>query len=216
MNKLAARIKKYWEGCNPGTAHLGISGEAERLVERSREILAGKLRITGKTFIDFGCGGGLTGLFLLGEGAGRYVAYDVAERSISRASEALDQYSEKTKFILLENHVWDFAAEKPYALIALAVTWHFPNVKYFNNFLSSCETSGAKFIVIEIRDKNRGTIASPVGYTGNFISMSAETCLVLETDEKYVSDRLPSYELTASETPNENGCQVLWYKKRRA
>jgi SAM-dependent methyltransferase len=214
---MAAKIKKFWENTGERNAHLGLSGNESFYLKRAEEMVVNHFPVKGKTIIDFGCGGGFIGKTVLDHGARKYIAYDVAARSIARAKETTKEHSGKTEFILLTDHRWDFTSHKPDMIIALAVMIHFPTIGYMDNFLASCETSGAKYLVLEIRNKGRGNIGQSEPYSAECFRPSPKTCLTLETSPAYVARKMPSYELVeeTDATKAPPNCQVLWFKKRK-
>jgi len=217
MNEMAKRINKFWESTTPQNAHLGLTEkEASSRYKRAREAVGEVFPVKNKTVIDFGCGGGYIGKYVLDHGAKKYVAYDVAARSIRRARQNTAGYEDKTTFIQLSDHRWDFAAHEPDMIVALAVMIHFPSVQYMDNFLASCERSGAKYLVLEIRNNGRGTVMQKEPYSAGCFYASPKTCLTLETTPERVAAKLPNYELVGKTDPEKapTNCQVLWFLKQ--
>lgn len=215
-NKLAENIKKFWNGTSPRNAHLGQSGEAEFLLARYRALVTDRIKCRGKVVVDFGHGGGLLGLHLLADcGAARYVGYDVAERSNQVAAENLKGFENK-ELILLTEHRWDFAAHRPDVLVCLAVMIHFPTRAYLDNFLATVEASGARHLVLEIRDVGQGTVFQTQPYSEGCFAMQPRSCLTCATSAAHVAERLPSYRLTDKTDPAAapTRCQVLWFTRR--
>lgn len=208
MNKLAARMKEVWENIKPRSAHLGLSGEKEMMFARYKELISNNLKVNGKTIIDFGCGGALLGLYLLENFKPlKYIGFDLAERSIQTAQKNLLGYDCELK--LLKEHRFNFAELNPDIIVCLACIIHFPTQLYLDNFLKDCNLSNAKNLVLEIRDIGNGTKFSSRPYENGEDIYRA--CL---TDEKYVSEHLFNYFLTYKTEPSENGCQVLYYRKK--
>jgi SAM-dependent methyltransferase len=212
---MAQRIKKFWEGTNERNAHLGLSGEEDYLLKRAEELVGKRVRVQNKTVIDFGCGGGYMGKYVLSHGAKKYIGFDIAERSVKRAKQNTAEFADRAQFIL-HNHTWDFPSLKPDIIVCLAVIIHFPSKTYLDNFLSSVNTSGAKNLVLEIRNKGRGTFLQTEPYSAQCFVASPKTCLTCETSPEYVTERLPNYELTDQTNPvtAPTNCQVLWFKKK--
>ena len=213
---LAQRIKKFWENTNERNAHLGLSGEEDYLLERADVLVGKRMKVKDKTVIDFGCGGGYMGKYVLSHGAKKYIGFDIAERSINRAKETTAEFADRAQFIL-HNHTWDFPSLKPDILVCLAVMIHFPAKSYLDNFLASVNTCGAKNLVLEIRNKGNGTVMQPQPYSEACFKATPKTCLTCETSPEYVAERLPAYELTDQTDPVSapTNCQVLWFRKKR-
>jgi hypothetical protein len=214
QKQLAFNMNRFWNGTNERNAHLGLSGEAEYLIERCRTIVAEMGSVKNKTVIDFGHGGGYMGLVILEGGAKKYIGYDIAERSNKRAAANLAEFENK-ELILLKEHRWNFAEKTPDIIVALAVIIHFPTRLYLDNFLKTCDESGAKKLVLEIRDMGRGTELQREPYSESSFALRPRTCLTCNTDEKYVSAHLTNYELMKAGERNDNGLQVLWFTRKR-
>ena len=218
-NKLAENLKKFWENTAARNAHLGKDGEGADLMERARLFVGEKMSLKNKTVIDFGCGGGFLGKYLLeNKPIKKYIAFDVATRSLSQAKENLKGFEDKTEFRQVIDHTWNFAELKPDVIVCLAVMIHFPTQLYLDNFIRTCENSGAKNLVLEIRNKGRGLVMQKEPYSADCFAASPKTCLTCETSPEYVAARLPSYNLvdkTNAERAPTN-CQVLWFEKKRA
>lgn len=217
VKELKRNLKRFWNETPARNAHLGQSGETEYLMERYASTLDG-IPLAGKTVLDFGHGGGLLGKFVLEQGAERYVGYDVAERSNKVAAENLREFGDKVRLILLQDHRWDFSEHRPDVLVALAVMIHFPTKTYLDNFLATVEASGARRVILEIRDKGRGTELQPEPYSEASFALRPRTCLTCNTDKAYVAARLPSYEVYKETDPKKapTSCQILWLKRKRA
>lgn len=216
MNKLANNMRRFWNQTSPRNSHLGLSGEEEFLINRVHELILNKMSVKGKTIIDFGHGGGYTGKVVLEADCKQYIGYDISDRSNKRASENLEEFVNK-ELILLTEHRWDFSVKKPDIIIALAVMIHFPTQTYLNNFLSTVEASGAKRLVLEIRDPGVGMVMQKDPYNAGCFKPSPRTCLTCSTTKEYVAARLPSYDLVEFSDPKKapTNCQILWFKKKK-
>lgn len=209
---LADKMRNVWNTTIPRNAHLGLSGEKEMMFSRYKNLITDKIGVTNKTIIDFGCGGGLLGLYLLSNfKIKKYIAYDCAERSLKVAKENLKDFN-NVELNYIERHVWNFAEKKPDIIICLAVIIHFPTQVYLDNFLKTCNESGAKKLVLEIRDTGEGN-----RFQANPYESVKQTILACATNEKYVSDKLANYRLVdmtdAAKAPTN--CQVLWYDRKK-
>lgn len=216
MNKLAENMKIFWEKTAPRNAHLGESGEQDLMRARYHTLITDKIKVKGKTVIDFGHGGGLLGELLLSEcEIKKYIGYDIAKRSHDATAKRLAGFLNK-ELILLKEHRWDFAEKKPDIIVALAVMIHFPTKTYLDNFLKTVNESGAKFAVLEIRDKGHGTMFQKNAYSGG-IGLNTRTSLTCDTNETYVSSKLTNYDCFLKTDPKEapTQCQVLHYRIKR-
>jgi SAM-dependent methyltransferase len=211
MNELASRIKNFWEKTSPRNAHLGESGEAPEMMSRYKKVLK-DIRIAGRTFLDFGCGGGLLGKYVLEKGAFKYIGYDVAERSI-RIAEANTSSFVNREFILIRHHHWDLFIRQPDIIVCLACIIHFPSREYLDNVLQTFDESNADHIILEIRDTGDGTVFHEKPYQKGTMSV----IMACRTNEKYISERLKNYELIdkTDEKAAPTHCQILRYTRRK-
>lgn len=209
-------MKRFWDGTSSRNAHLGLDGDAEYLFARYKSLITDKIKVKGKTVIDFGHGGGLLGKYLLSDcGVKKYIGYDIAERSNKVASENMKEFDNK-ELILLKEHVWNFAEKEPDIIIALAVMIHFPTRVYLDNFLRTVNDSGARDAVLEIRDKGHGTLFQVEPYSDGCFRLNPRSCLTCDTSEEYISSKLPNYDLKEFTDPviAPTNCQVLWFKRK--
>lgn len=214
--KLGSNMASFWNSTGARNAHLGLDGEAEMLLARARAMVSDRVKVKGKRVIDYGHGGGYLGLHLLADcDVAYYIGYDIAERSNKRATELLAGFDNK-ELILLKEHRWSFAEKQPDVIVCLACIFHFPTRVYLDNFLKTCNESGAKDLVLEIRNRGNGTRFQPDPYSVASPALQKRTCLTCETDPGYVGARLPAYKLVDKTEPEEapTRCQILWYKRR--
>lgn len=80
----------------------GRIDEAVRGLER----LAGKSGISGKSFLDIGCGSGLHALAALRLGASRVVAVDLDPQSVAAARQVLSRFAPDSKWEVFEQSVF--------------------------------------------------------------------------------------------------------------
>ena len=208
MRDLAGRMKRFWETVHTRGAHLGLDGEGEYMRDRYARLLKG-VPLRGKVIVDFGCGGGLLGVYVLGERkAARYVGYDVAERSIDRARENLKDLASEgsVELVLLGKHRWDFAEKRPDVLVCLACILHFPTASYLDNFLRTCDESGAATLVLEVR------LADKTQFQHDPYSSARAAVKACFTNEGYLTPRLPRYDLARQE--DDRSTRILRYVRR--
>lgn len=210
---LAAKMKQVWETTATRNAHLGLDGEEELMLARFKNLVTDRMSVKDKIVVDFGMGGALLGkhLFSLEPPKRRprlYVGYDIAERSMKRAEENLKDHLDKTRLILIRKHVWSFAEQNPDIIVCLACIFHFPTKIYLDNVLKEMDRSGARRLVLEIRNTGKGTQFQTDPY-----STSKKTLLACSTTPDYVAKLLPSYALAEKTEPDpKTGSQVLWFE----
>lgn len=220
MSDLAAKMKQTWETTATRNAHLGLDGEEPMLMARYHALVTDRLDVSNKVVVDFGMGGGLLGkhLFSLRPKSRRpskYIGYDIADRSIERAHEVLwglpwaptTRMDDHVKLIKIERHRWSFAEEHPDVIVCLACIIHFPTEVYLKNVLHEMDISGAKHLVLEIRNKGKGNEFQQSPY-----STSKKTLLACNTSPAFVSKTLPHFvQVHSTEPSGVTGLQVLWY-----
>ena len=213
-NYMLEKIKKRWENCFPAGAHLyplKWHKSEKQMLKRFERLLA-NLNLDNKTIIDYGCGGGYLGKYLLeNKTIKKYIAFDIADRSVKRAKEQLVKYKNTEIKVLPENnHNIEFKNYKPDVFCCFACIIHFPTKEYLNNFLTRVNNCEAEYLILEIRNKNIGTIFKKNIY--KTFKDGNQACI---TDENYVSVKLNNYKLY-DKTDNKahlSRCQILYFKR---
>jgi SAM-dependent methyltransferase len=207
VNQIAAKIKDYWDQAGPEAAHITPS---KKMFDHFEELVASKVNTHGKTIVDFGCGGGILGLYLLKyKGAKGYVGYDIAASSIEGAHENLKGYR-NVDLIQSVLPPFNFAEKKPDIFISIACVIHFPDKEYLDDWLSDVNRCGAQDIIIEIRDTKKGTRFDEIPCEGRW-----QTRLICLTNDTYVTNKLSRYYLASKTDPRKNkiNCQILYFKR---
>ncbi len=225
MGDLAAKMKQVWEATATRNAHLGLDGEESLMLARYKELVSNRIDVSDKVVVDFGMGGGLLGkhLFSLKPKSRRpakYVGYDIAERSIARAQEVLlglplwtptTRMEDHVKLIQIKRHVWSFAEEHPDVIVCLACIIHFPTEAYLRNVLHEMDVSGAKHLVLEIRNTGRGN-----EFQANPYSTMRKTLLACNTSPDFVNKMLTHFvQMNSTEPSEKTGLQILWYEAKQ-
>lgn len=208
--KLAESMRKLWDNVNPRTAHFGDSGERDEMFSIYAEKIISRVDVNDKTIIDYGCGGGLLGVYLLSNfGIKKYIAYDLSERSLSKARKNIGE-NIKAEFNLVPiPHTWNFKEKNPDIFICLACVIHFPTKIYLDNFLQTVNNCGAQTIIIEIRNDGKGTHFQEKPYHNSHSIIRA-----CHTDYKYVKNILLNYELQHKTEINKSCCETLTFEKK--
>lgn len=211
MNNMAQTMKKTWNTLPYRLAHFGVSGEREMLLQRFETLLTDKIDVTGKTIIDYGCGGGLLGLHLLSKfKIKKYIAYDISERSIERAKAELKKFG-NTEFNLVPiPHSWDFRSKSPDIIACFACIIHFPTRLYLGNFMQECNKSNAEYLVFEIRDNGHGTLFQKKPY-----SSKGSVIRACYTSAKDIAGMLENYDLIDETELSQVECKTLTFRKKR-
>jgi len=205
-------IEKIWETTNPITAHIKAEGyliSEEKVIERFIEILQG-VDVQDKTVLDYGCGGGYLGKYLLGTGRiKKYIGLDIASRSVQSADERLKEYPNREIIKIDIERIPEFINYPSDIFIALAVLIHFPTEEFVKEFLNKLNNSNNKLVILEIRDRGIGTKFKDNIYKTHFDLLNAYI-----TDETYITSYLTNYILERkSEIHNKSNCQILYYKR---
>lgn len=207
--------RKFWETCSANYAHLKKNFEISLCGSREiklSEAFLNDLELENKTVIDYGCGGGYFGLYLLKhKDIDRYIGVDIAERSLENAKnlfikKGFDNY-------LLHRAPVEFKDLNSDVLISMACIQHFPNEKYLRLFLENINRSNIKDVVLHIRyaEENKFNDSyEDVDATFQKIKDNNATCnyfgIACLTNPKYVSSILTKYTLV-KETEKFGGCK---------
>ena len=213
QNKNAIKMaKEKWEKSPPGWSHLIPTKHhisEENMINRFKRLLK-DIELNNKIIIDYGCGGGYLGRYLLeNHDIKKYIAFDIALRSIKRTKEQLDKY-EKTEIILIENHDIKFKKYNPDIFCSFACIIHFPTQIYLNTFLNNVNESNAEYLILEIRNTGKGTI-----FRKNPYKTSKDQVLACITEPGYIEEKLNNYKLFYASDPKEKStdCQLIYFRK---
>lgn len=210
--KIDSAMRFIWERAGDRMAHLGERKETRDLLHKhyKEELLA--VEFEGKRIIDFGCGGAMLGKYIFKAASPKcYIGYDISKASLNGARKNLKGLDpKKISLVYLDKHAWDFKARDPDLIIALSVIIHFPFKSYLDNFLQSCNESGANELILMIRDTGEGVKFQERPYRDRNSAIFGCVC-----NEKYITENLDNYFLVAKRKKNkESNCQVLKYWKK--
>jgi tRNA A22 N-methylase len=212
--KLENKIINRWETCDPAGAHLyplKWHKSEKSMFNRYKQLITNEINVDNATIIDYGCGGGYLGKYLLENfNIKKYIAYDIAKRSIERAREQLNNYENSYFQQVILNKIPNFYKKNPDIFISLACIIHFPIKKYLDKFLNKVNNSTAKFLILEIRDKNVG-----LKFRENIYKTFLDGNQACYTPEKYISNELKNYELIGKKGNRPTNCEILYYRKNK-
>jgi len=208
---ISRTVKKRWENCHPAGAHLypvNWHKSEKNMFKRYKRLITDQVDVNNKSILDWGCGGGYLGKYLLSKfKIKKYIAIDIAERSLDRAKEQLQKYR-NIEFILTSiDNIKECMVEGESIFISLACIFHFPTKEYFNTFLVNINKSNINIVILEIRDKNKGTIFRKNIYKTHMDANHA--CL---TNEYYVNGYLTNYSLSKI-IKGKKGSKTLYYRR---
>ena len=154
------RFNNFWDTCNPTTAHLefpkedlvkgfNIYGGLMKWMELVEKRFGNKYDWVNKSVIDYGCGGGNLGSYLLtNKEISKYIGLDISDRSLRVASEKI----EDSRAEFYREETISFEQFNPDFIVSLAVIQHFPSFDYYKQWCNRVDSSGAKNIIIQVRD----------------------------------------------------------------
>ena len=215
--EIKERIMKHWDNANDVTSHLRPASYLESeefMMNRFKALITEKgINVNDRTVIDFGCGGGYCGRYLLENfNLKKYIAMDIANVAINRAREQLEKY-ENASFVKYDiDKIPEFKEFNPYLFVAFAVIIHFPTKEFLHDFLEKVNRSGAEKLILEIRDGGIGT-----KFREEVYKTYSDGRLGCITNEKYISKKLSNYVMVDKTDPQKapTDCQVIWYERRK-
>jgi SAM-dependent methyltransferase len=214
LKDLENKIIDRWENCCPEGAHLypfDWHKSEKSMFKRYKQLVTDKININDCIIIDYGCGGGYLGRWLLENfNIKQYVAYDIAKRSIERAKEQLKNYENTYFKQVILNQIPNFYKKNPDIFISLACIIHFPTKNYLDKFLNKVNNCGAKFLVLEIRDKGIG-----LKFRENIYETFLDGNQACYSPENYISGKLDNYELTKKADKRPTKCEILYYRSKK-
>jgi len=195
------KVREYWEGCHVAYAHLttnrNLSDPKNKAYAASlRKIFIDHIDWKDKIIIDYGIGGGYLGLYLFENyGLKKYVGIDIAQRSLDFARLTLLGY--KIRLYLAPKDYSQFDID---VFVSIACIQHFPDEKYFIDFLSDINNSKVKKVCLIFKyaeiTRFNDAYENDEGYGG--------ACL---TNKDYIMRRLTNFKLT--DTTANNNKRVL-------
>jgi len=143
-------IVDAWERrVGPVTAHLVTDTHLRKEnLFASFEVVCSSVDFSDKTIIDYGCGGGFFGLYLSNKFiVKKYIAYDLAQRSLDVAKKNLEFLPENMKeFIKVDP--WNIPQMHADIFCCFSVIHHMPTQTYLDYFLAMLDVSNIKVILL--------------------------------------------------------------------
>jgi len=176
--------REFWETCRSNYAHLKPSWEFDDKMDRTtrlKEAFLDHMDLKGKIVIDYGCGGGFLGKFLFREyGIAKYIAIDIAKRSLRKAWEV--NRKSDCEYILVPVEFSTLGAD---VFISIACMQHFPSEEYLNEFLENLNNSNVKAIALQIKYGDETEFFGTYDRKGYGVNC--------RTNAKYISSFLTNY-----------------------
>lgn len=204
-------IKQFWETCDTAFAHITINKHLKNyksLTDYWDVQFLRKLNtispLINKTIVDYGIGGGHTGIHLHNRyKIHKYIGLDISERQIEIASKNLlrHQVNHELKLVPIE-----FNNIPCDVFISQAVIQHFPDNQYLNNFLDNINKSNILIIMLQIR-YNINTI-----FTNNKYNTIKEVAGRCHTNNNYIIKYLTKYNNIYQGNILSNQYQFLIYQ----
>lgn len=195
--------RKFWETCGDGYAHL-TAGKFKQCVKWYTDIFS-RMDLAGKTVIDYGCGGGWTGKLLFDRfKIGKYIGLDIAKRSVITSKTVLAGYNAEFHLIPI-----DFKGLGADVFVSLACIQHFPDEKFFTDFLRNIDESGIETLMLQIRGDKTTEFINQYDAGGNI-----GLCCV--TNVEYILKHMKNYDHTATVDPRtESRYQFLFFSRKK-
>lgn len=180
-------VKKFWETCGPDYAHLSDSTKHKKIdlqKEYKRLILNHLPRsLNGLSVIDYGPGGGFLGELLFTQyGIKKYIAVDIAKRSLDTARTRL--MGKAGVFHLVPVNFSGLHAD---AFFSFACIQHFPSKTYLEDFLANLNSSGVRLVGLHFRSGPK-TVTS-----NNYKVTNGNIGLCCRTTANFIESRLDKF-----------------------
>lgn len=202
-------IKDFWEKCSSSYAHLITSGHL-RSLETLRSFwdvnFIDKINFKDKVVLDYGIGGGYLGQYLFEKfNIKKYYGVDIANRSLDKAKENLNQYSE-VELIHTDIFYESFNDKNIDVFVSQAVIQHFPNKEYLDKFLYKLKELSPKKIMLQI--------AHGSNVFGNRYNTENDVARVCRTNSEYINSIL-NYTIEYQSGVQSNGYQFIILNKEK-
>jgi len=191
----------FWETCKANYAHLKENWLLEPGFKRESqfmdEFMSG-MKFRNKTVIDYGCGGGHFGLYLLKfQDIKKYIGIDIAERSLIMTRLLLDGFNFETYLIPIK--LQELKAD---ILISIACIQHFPSLDHLDNFLDNINHSNIHDVMLNTRYAEKSIASGVYEDVEETLRKVRENQLennpfgtACLTNVDYINERLNNYEL---------------------
>jgi hypothetical protein len=190
--------KDFWENCDETFAHLSIDkwlGDYESLTSYWDKKFINLLNLNEATVAEYGIGGGYLGKYLFeSKGISHYVGIDISDRSLKKSSETLKAFQSR---ISLHSTSFELSSIIADVFVSQACIQHFPDVSYFEVFLSKLNKAKLKYIVLQYR------------YSGNTFCTKDSPVFSLFTNAFFIKDRLTNFFPINVTGIEQNGYQYL-------
>lgn len=193
-----------WEKrVSPFSAHINLQDNYFSVYAKAMD----RIKMDGKTVIDYGCGGGWIGKYLFDEKKIKaYLGIDIAKRSIEAAEQNLADYENKVFLLVDPNALPDFSQMKADFFISLSCIQHFPDKEYLDYFLNAINNSEIKTLILQVKYSNKTIFREHPYKTTHDIGNG---CF---TNFAYMQSKLTNYKGTASDAKTEGEYQYMRFK----
>lgn len=192
-------IKKTWEErMSLKACHIDV--DKEKLFSLFRRRVSEEVTVSGKTVIDFGCGGGWLGRYLFDNCSPRlYLGLDISERSRAFAEENVPEGGFVGSKVIPRG--FDI-------FVCLSVIQHFPNFSYLSAFLSEVNDCRAVDLILQIRAGENKIRENPYESIDDVI-------FALTTNSVFLEGKLTNYFLKkASKISEGSNYQYLYFRRK--
>lgn len=198
----------FWETCDPVFSHIEINdylGNFDTLTKSWENNFIGKYDFNDKVVVDYGIGGGFLGQYLFStKNIKKYIGFDISDRQLAEASNNLNGLNVDLYNVNNKETFNDLGAD---IFISQAVIQHFPDEKYFINFLRNVNDSNISEVMLQIR-YNKKTI-----FRGDY-SQRENVRLACQTNSDYILGYLTNYNLVAGKRlEGKSNYEFLFFEK---
>ena len=203
------KVKEFWETCKGNYAHIRPSWEMTPEHKRAKEFheyFIDDFYFADSTVLEYGCGGGYIGLYMLEHlYIKKYIGVDIAERSIDKAKEVLNDYNAELYLTPV-----DFSHYKADFFISIACIQHFHNEDYLVDFLDNVNNSMIHYVILQIRYSKNNKF-SEINQDTEILNNNELMC---RTNSRFISEHLTEYRLKKESKINKKSLgQYLIYER---
>jgi len=207
-------IRAWEQRVGPAAAHLNFDEFHPKKIMNA-EFKKGTFgfNFNNKIITDFGCGGGLFAAWIYKKyNVKKYIGFDIADRSLSFATDKLRD-KENYELIKIDTTISkETGFQKAIKMnsdcfICFSVIQHFPDEKYFNNFMNCINNYDNTNLFIQIRAGKTMFREEPYKTTHDI----ALACII---DPDLLIQKLSNYELINQTEKAKNGYQYFHFTKR--
>ena len=152
------QLKQWWDKISPATFAHRAKEQQVAYLPMWRRLWLDRIadECAGKTFAEWGIGGGLLGEYALDNlSVAHYAGIDISSKSLESARKRLTSRIATGRSFSLHNTTVELRSLRPFVFVSQQVMQHFPSREYTDQFLAQVNSSGATIVMLQTKLPSR-------------------------------------------------------------